>query len=82
MKISLERLNEIIEEEVRYFRELNEQVAPVVKTTEVAQLIKDNVKVISNVDALRNALLTAVGKIQDVSTLKQIQGILNIQDRK
>jgi len=84
MKISYERLNQIIEEEVSRFKRLNEQteVASPTSAVPVAQLIKDNIKNITDVTILRNALMTAVGKIQDVGTLKQIQGTLGIQDKK
>jgi len=82
MKISYERLNQIIEEEVVRFKRLNEQTTTTTDPTVVAQLIKDNIKTVSNVDALKNALLTAVGKIQDAAILKQIQGTLGIQDKK
>lgn len=83
MKISYERLNQIIEEEVVRFKQLNEQTQETATSSlAVAQFIKDNVKGITNPDVLRNALLTAVGKIQDVATLKQIQGTLGIQDKR
>lgn len=83
MKISYERLNQIIEEEVVRFKKLNEQSdGVVVRASDVSQLIKDNIKNVTSVEVLRNALLTAVGKIQDPAILKQIQGTLGIQDKK
>ena len=83
MKISYERLNQIIEEEVSRFKRLNEEVGgTTIRAVDVAQLIKDNIKTVSSVDSLRNALVTAVGKIQDPAVLKEIQGTLGIQDKK
>ena len=84
MKISYERLNQIIEEEVSRFKRLNEEteIANPVSAVPVAQLIKDNIKNITDAETLRRSLMTAVGKIQDVGTLKQIQGLLQIQDKK
>lgn len=83
MKISYERLNQIIEEEVVRFKRLNEEgETTIIRASDVAQLIKDGAKTVTNADVLRNALLTAVGKIQDPAVLKQIQGTLGIQDKK
>lgn len=86
MKISYERLNQIIEEEVVRFKRLNEEqetnTTSTLKPTDVAQTIKDGISSINDVQKLRDALMTAVGKIQDTAILKQVQGTLGIQDKK
>lgn len=86
MKISYERLNQIIEEEVVRFKRLNEEqgtnTTNTLKPTDVAQTIKDGINSINDVQKLRDALMTAVGKIQDTNILKQVQGTLGIQDKK